>query len=204
MADEAKAPAAPAVDAKDAKDPKDSKDVKDVKDAKDPKSPKDAKAKPKAAPGKKGGPLFLILGLVGGLVVIVGVSLAIIYMVVLPKAKSAEASAKKKPEKAVEAAMGPMFQLKDMVINSADKDEIHYIKVGMAFEVASAKQVEELGARDAVLRDLMITEFGKCTVAELNTPEGRQRIRDIIKAKMSEKMKEIPVRNLYFTEFVGQ
>jgi flagellar basal body-associated protein FliL len=208
MADETPAPAVtPAAAAPAAKPP--GKDA--PKDA-----PKDAKAVPgkdakgapvKKDPGakKKGGPLPLILGIVGGLVLLTGASLAIIYMAVLPKLKVAEAQAKtKKVEKAAEATIGPVFEIKDMVINSADTDQIHYVKLGLAFEVATPKAVEELGTRDAMLRDLLITEFGRCSVAELNSADGRERIRKVILQRLGEKVKEIPVRNIYFTEYVGQ
>ncbi|HVP38764.1 MAG TPA: flagellar basal body-associated FliL family protein [Candidatus Saccharimonadales bacterium] len=183
----APAAAAPAAPAKPGKEPP----KKDAKDAKG------------AAPGKKGGPLPLIAAIVGGLVVLIGASLALIYVVLLPRLKTAEVQAKAAPPP-VEASAGPVFNVKDMVINSADRDEIHYFKVGLALEVGTPKAVEELGARDAQVRDLLISEFSQYTVRELNSAQGREKIRHDLIQKLGARLGHIPVKNVYFTEYVGQ
>jgi len=199
MADETPAPAKPEGAAAAAK-PAPAAAAAAAKPAAGAKAP-DPKAK---KPAGKRGPLPLILGIVGGLVVLTAVSLGIIYTVVLPKLKVAEAHAKTRAQQVAEATVGPVFQIKDMVINSADRDEIHYVKLSLAFEVRDAKAVEELGLREAQLRDLLITEFGRYTVRELNSPEGREQIRNLLRQKLSQEVRGVPVKNLYFTEFVGQ
>jgi flagellar FliL protein len=157
----------------------------------------------KAEPAKKGGgpnPIFIIsLSLVGATVA----SAALLFLVVVPKLNSARDPHRKQVQVA-EASMGPTVAVKDLVINSADTDDIHYFKIGLALEVGDKKKVEEVTARDAQIRDLVISEFSAHTVTEASTPKGREVVRQELLKKLNEKMGGEVLRNIFFTEYVAQ
>src|SRR5262249_19128442 len=136
--------------------------------ADEPKAP----AKPAEAPkARKPFPLKLALMAGGGLVAVAGAAAALLFLVVMPRLDSASRAAAKR--RAVqEGGMGPVFLVKDLVINSAD-EELHYVKLGLAMEVENPKQLEELSQRDPQIRDLLISEFTRHTVTELNSRDGR-------------------------------
>jgi len=100
--------------------------------------------------------------------------------------------------------MGPTVPVKDLVINSADTDDIHYFKIGLALEVMDKKKVEEVAARDAQIRDLVITEFSGQTVSEASTPKGREALRQQLLKKLNDTMGGQVLRNIFFTEYVAQ
>ena len=185
MADEEKAPEKPAeAEAKPAKSPKPAKDAKDAK------------------PAGKGGPLPKILLIAGGLIAVTGVSLAVIFMVLVPRLKSAQTSEQK--PKVEQAAMGPVFEVKDLVINSADIDELHYFKVGVAFEMVDASLMEEMKQRDPAIRDLLISELSQHTVQDLNSQAGREKLRQVLLDKLKARVGKEAFKSLYFTEYVAQ
>ena len=170
------------------------------------KDAKDAKGKDKdkkdAAPKKKGG-LPPILIIAGSLVLATIASAAVLFLVVVPKLNAAKDPHKKKAP-VVEAAMGPTVPIKDLVINSADTDDIHYFKIGLALELKDKKKVEEIAARDAQIRDLIINESSAHTVTEVSSPKGRDMVRQALIKKMNEKMGGDVLNDIFFTEYVAQ
>lgn len=161
-----------------------------------------AKKKEAAPAKKKGNPLMTILMIVGGLIVITGISAAVLFMFVVPQLK--HAGAKGKPAKTEAATLGPVFEVKDLVINSADTDELHYFKVGVAMEVAEPKKLEEVTKRDPQIRDALITEFSQHTIRDLNSVEGREAIRRALLKRLNDKFGEALLKSVFFTQYVAQ
>ncbi len=166
-----------------------------------PEAAKSEAGKPEA-PKKPGGPLQMILIAVGGLVVVAGIAGALLVFVVLPRLNPP-----KEVKKVVvsEAELGPTVPIKDMVINLADADEVHYLKIGLALEMKDKKfKAEEFAARDPQIRDLVITEFSRHTVKEVNSAVGREHIRGELLKKLNDAVGGAPLKTIYFTEYVAQ
>ena len=159
-------------------------------------------AKPEEAPKKSGGPMKVILIAVVGLLVVAGISGALLMFVVMPRLNAAKQP--KKVEK-VEADLGPTVPIKDMVINLADTDDLHYLKVGIALEMKDKKvKAEEFAVRDPQIRDLVITEFSRHTVKDVNSQAGREKIRGELLKKLNDTIGGSPLKNIFFTEYVAQ
>lgn len=162
---------------------------------------KDAKEK-KATTPRKGGPNPILI-IAGSLVLATIASAAVLFLVVVPKLNAAKEPHKKKAA-VVEAGLGPTVPIKDLVINSADTDDIHYFKIGLALELKDKKQVEEITARDPQIRDMVINEFSGHTLSEVSNPKGREMVRQALLKKLNEKMGGEALRDIFFTEYVAQ
>ena len=145
------------------------------------------------------GPVLLLV--IGGVVA---------FMFLMPK--PAKPNVKKLKETA-----GPTYLLRDpFTMNLADTSSPHYVKTTIELEASkySAKLVPP-DAGDKTLpieglgkiRDMIISELGKRTYAQLSTEKGRQDLKDAIKADINaagEKDKGVIVTDVYFTDFAVQ
>ena len=161
-----------------------------------------AKKKEPAPEKKKGNPLMMIVMIVGGLLAITGLSAAVLFLFVVPQLKHADAKAR--PARTEAAALGPVFEVKDLVINSADTDELHYFKVGVAMEVTEPKKLEEVTKRDPQIRDALISEFSQHTIHDLNSAAGREAIRGALLKRLNERFGETLLKSVFFTQYVAQ
>jgi flagellar FliL protein len=92
---------------------------------------------------------------------------------------------------------GGVVQVTAVTVNLADS---HYLKVQLAVQVAAGVPSDEDTSDWA---DLTIAEFSNKTVAELSTPEGREKAKEDLLKKM-QKQDPNKVLELYFTQFVMQ
>lgn len=116
---------------------------------------------------------------------------------------------------------GPMYELKERVVNLADANGRRYLKIGLAIEFSTggaefrkagpearkAKQAEfekDLAPQAPLIEDSIITILSVRTSSELSTPEGKQKLKTDIKQSLNELLGGDRVSNVYFTQFVMQ
>jgi flagellar FliL protein len=116
-------------------------------------------------------------------------------------AQSSEAKkspAAKKPEHEVEA------DLDVFVVNLSGDGPARYLRTTLSFGVTSEHEKEEVKKFNAVIRHAVIMYLTERTVEQLNTPEGKTRVRaDLHKAINAAVGKKL-VTNVYFKEFLIQ
>ena len=175
----------------------------------------------KAAGSKK---LFLFGGIGAGAIVL-GVVLAV--FVIRPmtsgsgvdsneqaKATQAESSkhdAKDKPKQHKPKKKGShgqessgIYAIKDIVINPAATGGTRFLSVSFAFELESEELKAEFEAREAVIRDALITILSSKTIAQLTDPKQKEIARYQIKKRLSDLMKTDELAGVYYTDFVLQ
>lgn len=131
------------------------------------------------------------------------------------------------PGKRDAAALAEMptlpYTTRERVVNLADKGGFRYLKVEVVMEVALAhgkpgdklpkgeakkelqKEVEtDLAPLKPRFEDAITTVLTSKTSEELMTPEGKQRLRDELRAKLDRISEEYPVVGVYFTQFIIQ
>lgn len=77
---------------------------------------------------------------------------------------------------------GPIFKLDNLIVNPSGSQGARFLMVSVAIETIDGKQDEELWAKEAQIRDLVISLLEKETMETLGTPG----IRDSLKAQLSD------------------
>ncbi len=116
---------------------------------------------------------------------------------------------------------GPMYVLKDRIVNLADPTGRRYLKVGLSIEFnigaaefkkagpdeRKAKQAEFdklLEPQAPLIDDAIISILAARTPGDISTPEGKQRLKSDIKEAINRLLGGEQVANVYFTQFVMQ
>lgn len=96
---------------------------------------------------------------------------------------------------------GQIANMDAMTINLADN---RFLKVGLAVQLAEGIEAAEFAKGDiSKIKDMLIDLLAGAKMEELQSVEGRQKIKEEIK-KRSEKAFEGNVLDVYFTDFVMQ
>ncbi len=97
-----------------------------------------------------------------------------------------------------------LFTVKDIVINPAGTGGTRFLSVSFAFELESLEIEEEFKAREAIIRDALITILSSKTVAQLTDAKQKEIVRYQIKKRVSNLMKTEELAGVYYTDFVLQ
>ena len=112
-----------------------------------------------------------------------------------------------------------MYSMKERIVNLADQGGFHYLKsaVVLEFDLPDARNLKaeaykkrqetfasELGSIQPKLDDILTTTLGSKAAAVLNTPAGKESLRQELKAEFSEVVGEFKLVNVYFTQFIIQ
>ncbi len=149
---------------------------------------KDDKAPEGDAPKKKGGKKKLIIIIVAA-VLLLGGGGGGAYMLLMGGSSEAEAEPAPEP--------GAVVSLDPVTINLADS---HYLKVGIALQATATAHEEPDGSKAL---NLAIDQYTNVEVAELQTAEGRAKLKEELTEKIKEAY-EHEVMAIYYTTFVTQ
>jgi flagellar FliL protein len=109
-------------------------------------------------------------------------------------------------EKGKEGAAGEasVHLLDNLVLNPAGSGGSRFLLLSVALEVGSAGNMEQFKARDAELRDIILTSLGNKTVDQLTDMTRREQFKSEIQAAVDERFGKKAVKRLYFPQFVVQ
>lgn len=99
---------------------------------------------------------------------------------------------------------GPMFDVDPFVVNLADPNDPHYLKVTMKLELDKPETAEVLTARNAQMRDAILILLSSRDTESVRTAQGKLQLREDVIAKVNSLMPKGGVRSAYFTEFIVQ
>ncbi len=186
-------------------------------------SPEGAAAPPEgaeASPPKKGKSGIVLIGtLVGGLVVgvaaglfAVGPMMAKSSGYVVPVGAETDSAAAEgggeHGEAKGEGAAASVHLIDNLVLNPAGSGGTRFLMMAAAIEFADAKHVEDLKARDAEARDMVLRVMGARSVEELadmTKRDGiRQELADSIVTLFPKKDRKKAIKRVYFPQFVIQ
>lgn len=109
------------------------------------------------------------------------------------------------PESAVpEFAPTTMVALAPFIANLAQEDGARYIKTTMQLELGGSSAPAWLEQRTPQIRDLILTLLTSKTFDEIQSPEGKQVLRDAIIRRANQALQADVVQAVYFTEFIVQ
>ena len=96
------------------------------------------------------------------------------------------------------------MSLDPFLVNLADKESRRYLKLKVELEVNSEGTKEELQQFLPHIRDSLILLLSSKTYIDLSTMEGKQKLKEEIKKRVSALPGGKKVSNVFFTEFVAQ
>jgi flagellar FliL protein len=153
--------------------------------------------------GKAGGKGKLILLIAGIIIVLLSVGVAA-YLLGANSGGSSEGSSEEAAGSAGDAAIGPMVDINDFIINILDKNETRYLKAALTIELDSEETAVEANERMPQIRDAILLLIGNKTFAELSDLQGKLQLRAEIIARLNKLLTTGKVKGIYFTEFVVQ
>jgi flagellar FliL protein len=145
-------------------------------------------------PVKKSSPLIYVLI---GIVVLAGVGVGAFLR--LRKHHSA-------PPVEVHAVTS-VLHLETFVVNLADEDQHTFLRIGVDLGVASGEKKKMEGEGEPVtapIRDVILGELMATRSTDLATLDGKQKLKDQILRKLNERLPQLHVQEIYFTEYLLQ
>jgi flagellar FliL protein len=99
---------------------------------------------------------------------------------------------------------GEFVQIDGLVVNPAGTGGARYLMVSIGLEAADAAVLEEVGTKDIVVRDAIISHLSGKTIETLADISNRDGIKEEIRALINEIVSEGEIDRLYFTQFMLQ
>ena len=104
---------------------------------------------------------------------------------------------------------GQLVHLEGFTVNLADVEESHFVRVTMDLELErmpapTEKEKPASGLPVARIRDTVIAVLAASKAEPLLTPEGKIQLKKSLVSALNQKIPEMSVRDIYFTEFLVQ
>ena len=101
-----------------------------------------------------------------------------------------------------------VIHLDSFIVNLADQAQITYLRVSIDLGVDKvpnlAKEGSQTGVPIASIRDAIISVLATRHSEELLTPDGKQKLKQDLIATLNDRVPELGVRDIYFTDFLVQ
>jgi len=98
---------------------------------------------------------------------------------------------------------GQFTQLPGIIVNPAGSGGRRYLMIDLGLESAEAKTLEEVSAREVVIRDAVVRILSEKTVEQLASIDGRAALKDTLRLTVNRILKG-DIDRLYFTQYVLQ
>jgi flagellar FliL protein len=102
------------------------------------------------------------------------------------------------------AAAKSVHVLDNIVLNPAGSGGTRFLLLSVAFELKDAAAADEMKARDAELRDVVLVTLGAKTVEELSDMAVREPLKVELRAAAEKTFKKGGIKRIYFPQFVIQ
>jgi flagellar basal body-associated protein FliL len=104
----------------------------------------------------------------------------------------------------VQSSVKSTLHLESFVLNLADADQRSYLRVGIDLGLSQEQKRGEAGPSLAKIRDTILTVLAVAKVGDLLTAEGKARLKQDVLHALQERVPEVGVEEVYFTEFLIQ
>ncbi len=100
--------------------------------------------------------------------------------------------------------IGPLYALKTMIVNLADRGGKRYLRVTMELELSDDDMLASVEKRLPQIRDTILMILPTKTYDDISTTQGKMRVRNEIISRINSLFVNGSISNIYFTEFVVQ
>jgi flagellar basal body-associated protein FliL len=90
------------------------------------------------------------------------------------------------------------------VVNLADAEDNRFLRVGVDLGLAHPVTAKDSAIFGARIRDCIIADLSKWSSDALLAPGGKQKLKNDLAASLQERVPEIGVQEVYFTDFLVQ
>ena len=181
------------------------------------------------APKKKGMGKLLMLGGIGIGALVLGVVLAMFLMKPSAAPETAseethveeashaeeesghgeaktESEHKAAPKRSHSTAAGEsiVYSISNIIVNPAGTGGTRFLSVSFGFELNSPSLADEFDAKEAIVRDALITILSSKTVAQLTDVKQKEIARYQIKKRLEQLLDTKDIEGVYYTDFVLQ
>ena len=104
------------------------------------------------------------------------------------------------------AAGGPVFvhEIKGLLVNLNDPSGDRYLRTTIVLKLASEAMAAEVVAKEAEIRDILITYLSALRFAQTQGAKGKEQIRRGIKGQIDHQLRTGKLSAVFFTDFVVQ
>ncbi len=120
-----------------------------------------------------------------------------------PKKKEKE-RAPKKEHGSHESEAGDIYMIDQIIVNPAGTGGRRFLSTSIGFELETGEAGDLLNEREAIVRDALITILSSQSVPELSDFKQREKLRKLIRLRVSKLLQTEDIAAVYFTEFILQ
>ena len=117
---------------------------------------------------------------------------------------SADASGGHDAEAGKEGPVAAVHLMENLVLNPAGSGGSRFLLLSVALEAGNSTMEADMTARDAELRDIILTSLGTKTVDQLTDIANREGIKNEVQAAIAARFGKSSIKRLYFPQFVVQ
>jgi len=100
--------------------------------------------------------------------------------------------------------IGPFFDSAEFTVNIAETSGRRYLMVQFSAEVENKEVLEELQNKLPVFQDKVIMVLSSQTIEDLNSSDGKAKIKQMLMENINEILTKGKVLNIFFNKFVYQ
>ncbi len=167
-------------------------------------------AEKKEAPVEKSGGKKKLFIIIGAVVVVLLISGGVGAWWFLLRDKPVDKDAKD-PAQQVQvpaigqpAAIGPMVNIEEFIVNIISGDAAHYVKTSLTVELTNEQVKTEVEQRMPQMRDAILLLIGNKTYEELQDLQGKKQLKAELLSTVNSFLQTGKVVSIYFTNFVVQ
>jgi flagellar FliL protein len=97
-----------------------------------------------------------------------------------------------------------IYMIEQMIVNPAGTGGRRFLSASIGFELGDEAANVAMQTKEAIVRDALITILSSQTVPELSDSAQRERLRKLIRLRVSKLLGTDDISAVYFTEFVLQ
>lgn len=155
---------------------------------------------------KKGKGKVVIAVIAVLVLLIVGLVAVFFYVTSEPKAQEAqsEQTAATSESNAKYLRIGPIFQLDQFIVNLLSQGGRRYLKVSISLEMTTPNLENELNAKRAPVRDIIIDVLTSKSIDDISTTRGKDKLKEEIIQRLNEILVDGKIRNIFLTDMAIQ
>lgn len=100
--------------------------------------------------------------------------------------------------------IGPVFQLDQFIVNLLSQGGRRYLKVNIGLEMTTINLENELNAKRAPIRDIIIEILTSKSPEDISTTRGKDKLKEEIVQRLNEILVDGKIRNVFLTDMAIQ
>lgn len=100
--------------------------------------------------------------------------------------------------------IGPIFQLDQFIVNLLSQGGRRYLKISIGLEMTTANLENELNAKRALVRDIIIGILSSKSPEDISTTRGKDKMKEEIVQRLNENLVDGKIRNVFISDMAIQ